>query len=81
MIVWVFNLFFFFKLIIFFFFVGSGFLDLGFEILGFDVCFVNEFYKLFLDVYKYLREYMGLFKLKYGYYLGSIDDFVIGEKK
>ncbi|WP_080368247.1 DNA cytosine methyltransferase, partial [Vibrio cholerae] len=79
--VWAFNLFSPSKPIIFSFFAGSGFLDLGFETSGFDVRFVNEFHKPFLDAYKYSREHMGLPKPKYGHYLGSIDDFVTGEKK
>ncbi|WP_158119201.1 DNA cytosine methyltransferase [Vibrio metoecus] len=79
--VWAFSLFSPSKPIIFSFFAGSGFLDLGFETSGFDVRFVNEFHKPFLDAYKYSREHMGLPKPKYGHYLGSIDDFVTGEKK
>ena len=37
------------------FFSGAGFLDLGFEKAGFDIVFVNEFNKQFLDVYQYAR--------------------------
>lgn len=37
------------------FFSGAGFLDLGFEKAGFDIVFVNEFNKRFLDVYQYAR--------------------------
>ncbi|ENM5916964.1 DNA cytosine methyltransferase [Vibrio mimicus] len=69
------------KPIIFSFFSGSGFLDLGFELSGFDVRFVNEFHQPFLDAYKYSREHMNLPKPKYGHHLGSIDDFVTGDKK
>ncbi|EHV9720175.1 DNA cytosine methyltransferase [Vibrio alginolyticus] len=79
--VWAFSLFSPSKPIIFSFFAGSGFLDLGFEKSGFDVRFVNEFHKPFLDAYKYSREHMELPKPKYGHHLGSIDDFVSGEKK
>ena len=32
------------------FFSGAGFLDLGFEEAGFDIVFVNEFNKQFLNV-------------------------------
>lgn len=67
--------------IIFSFFSGSGFLDLGFETSGFDVRFVNEFYKPFLEAYQYSRSHMQLPEPKYGYHLGSIDDFVTGDKK
>ncbi|EJE8673521.1 DNA cytosine methyltransferase [Vibrio parahaemolyticus] len=69
-----------FKPIIFSFFSGSGFLDLGFEMSGFDVRFVNEFHRPFLDAYKFSRKHMNLPEPKYGHYLGSIDDFVSGEK-
>lgn len=67
--------------IIFSFFAGSGFLDLGFEMSDFDVRFVNEFQKSFLDAYIYSRKHMNLSKPKYGYHLNSIDEFVSGEKK
>ncbi|EPW7001998.1 DNA cytosine methyltransferase [Vibrio parahaemolyticus] len=67
--------------IIFSFFSGSGFLDLGFEKSGFDVRFVNEFHRSFLDAYKYSREQMELPAPKYGYHLGSIEDFVTGNHK
>ncbi|CAH1605282.1 MULTISPECIES: DNA cytosine methyltransferase [Vibrio harveyi group] len=64
--------------IIFSFFSGSGFLDLGFERSGFDVRFVNEFHKPFLEAYKYSRKVMKLPEPKYGHFLGSIEDFVTG---
>ncbi|MFZ8766978.1 DNA cytosine methyltransferase [Vibrio harveyi] len=66
--------------IIFSFFSGSGFLDLGFERSGFEVRFINEFHKPFLEAYKYSREQMGIPEPKYGYYHGSIDDLVTGEE-
>lgn len=67
--------------IIFSFFSGSGFLDLGFENSGFDVRFVNEFHKPFLEAYKYSRKVMNLPEPQYGHFLGSIEDFVgDGEK-
>lgn len=67
------------KPIIFSFFSGSGFLDLGFELSGFDVRFVNEYYRPFLEAYKYSRSTMKLPSPEYGYHLQSIDDFVSGE--
>ncbi|ABU70747.1 MULTISPECIES: DNA cytosine methyltransferase [Vibrio] len=66
--------------IIFSFFSGSGFLDLGFEMSGFDVRFVNEFHEPFLNSYKYSRKQMNLAEPKYGHFLGSIEDFVTGER-
>lgn len=66
------------KPIIFSFFSGSGFLDLGFEHSGFDIRFVNEYYRPFLDAYRYSRTSMKLPNPKYGYYLKSIENFVSG---
>ncbi|ACR14362.1 DNA-methyltransferase [Teredinibacter turnerae T7901] len=40
---------------VFSFFSGSGFLDFGFEKAGFEIVFVNEIFKPFLDAYKYTR--------------------------
>lgn len=67
--------------IIFSFFSGSGFLDLGFEMSGFDVRFINEFHKPFLEAYQYSRMVMELPEPKYGHFLGSIEDFVTGDRE
>ena len=67
--------------IIFSFFSGSGFLDLGFEKAGFDVRFVNEYHKPFLDAYKFSRDNMNMQPPLYGHFLNSIDDFIDGELK
>lgn len=40
---------------IFSFFSGLGFLDLAFEDAGFNIVFVNEYNKVFLDSYRYAR--------------------------
>lgn len=61
---------------IFSFFSGSGFLDLGFEMSNFDVVYVNEFYKPFLEAYKYSRQKMGLQEPEYGYHEGSIENLL-----
>jgi DNA (cytosine-5)-methyltransferase 1 len=45
---------------IFSFFSGAGFLDLGFELAGFDVVFSNEYHKPFADAYRHARTKMGL---------------------
>lgn len=37
------------------FFSGLGILDLGFEDAGFNISFVNEYNKAFLEAYKYTR--------------------------
>lgn len=65
---------------IFSFFSGSGFLDLGFETSDFEIVLVNEFYKPFLDAYKYSREKMELPEPTYGYYNGDINDFLTTKK-
>lgn len=67
--------------IIFSFFAGTGFLDLGFERSGFDIRFVNEFYKPFYDAYKYSRKKMGHPEPQYEHHLGSIDELLAGPPK
>lgn len=61
---------------IFSFFSGCGFLDLGFEINGFDIVLVNEFSTSFLNAYKYAREQMGLKRPTYGYHNIDVNDFL-----
>lgn len=68
------------KPILFSFFSGSGFLDLGFENSGFDVAFVNEFHKPFLDAYKYTRKVMKHDEPQFGHSLSSIESFLTGEE-
>lgn len=63
------------------FFSGGGFLDLGFENSGFDIVFVNEFDKDFMDIYKYSRSQMNLKKPEHGYHNCDIHEFLKGEKK
>lgn len=55
------------KLKIFSFFAGCGILDLGFEKAGYDIEFVNEFFKPFQDAYIYSRKMMKIRPPKYGY--------------
>lgn len=45
---------------IFSFFAGSGFLDLGFELSGFNIVYVNEIYAPFLQAYRYARQCLNL---------------------
>lgn len=68
------------KLKIFSFFSGTGFLDLGFELNGFEIEFVNEFHTAFMNAYKYSREQMNLRKPQYGYFNGDINVF-LNERK
>lgn len=64
--------------ILFSFFSGSGFLDLGFELNGFDVQFVNEYHPPFLAAYKYSREKLGIPTPKFGFDNRSIEELVNG---
>jgi DNA (cytosine-5)-methyltransferase 1 len=54
------------KIGIFSFFAGAGFLDLGFEKAGFDVLYVNEIHRPFLDAYTHSRAQMGIQLPKFG---------------
>ena len=38
------------------FFSGAGFLDLGFEKEGYNIVYVNEYSKSFMEAYKYSRK-------------------------
>ena len=60
------------KLKIFSFFAGCGILDLGFEKAGYDIEFVNEFFKPFQDAYIYPSLTVKFIKtpLKALFYLG-----------
>lgn len=49
-----------------FFFSGLGLLDLGFENAGFNIVFVNEYNKRFLQAYQYARKNSGHLPV-YGY--------------
>lgn len=66
---------------IFSFFSGAGFLDLGFEMAGCRVAYVNEVFEPFMDAYQYARQCLKLPKPEHGYYLGSAIDFVEGNQK
>jgi DNA (cytosine-5)-methyltransferase 1 len=52
---------------IFSFFAGIGFLDLGFEMAGFDIAYANEIEPSFLGGYQYSRSQMKLSQPEYGY--------------
>lgn len=69
------------KPIIFSFFSGSGFLDLGFEHGDFDIRFVNEYHRPFLEAYQYSRSQMGIASPEYGYSSVSIEAFLGGENR
>jgi len=59
---------------IFSFFAGAGFLDLGFEISGFNIVYVNEIFSPFMAAYRYSREMMNLPLPEYGYHQGEAAD-------
>lgn len=70
------------KLKIFSFFSGTGFLDLGFEMNGFDIEFVNEFHPAFMNAYKYSRKKMRLQQsLNTGNFTGDINEFLSRMRK
>ena len=63
------------KIGIFSFFSGAGFLDLGFEKTGhYDVLFVNEYHKAFVEVYKASRKKMGISEPIFGYQNADISE-------
>ncbi|HLO49687.1 MAG TPA: DNA cytosine methyltransferase [Kamptonema sp.] len=59
---------------IFSFFAGSGFLDLGFELSGFNIAYVNEIFLPFLQAYRYSRQCLNLPLPEYGYSEGEETD-------
>ena len=63
---------------IFSFFSGSGFLDLGFELNGFTVDFVNEYSPSFQEAYRYARGIMGIPEPRFGY-SGDVNYFLTDE--
>ena len=68
------------KMKMFSFFAGCGILDLGFEKAGYDIEFVNEFFKPFQEAYIYSRKVMGIRPPKYGYANTDINSY-INERK
>lgn len=67
---------------LFSFFSGAGFLDLGFERTdSFQVKFVNEVHKPFLQTYRSARERLGIEEPEFGFFDNDVTDFLSGEKK
>ena len=64
------------KLKIFSFFSGSGFLDLGFELSGYEIDLVNEFSSSFIEAYKYSRDKMQLPKPVHGYSNIDVNEYL-----
>lgn len=69
--------------IVFSWFAGAGFLDLGFEHVGYKVQFVNEAYSPFLRGYCYARTNMSQKSdpPKYGHHLCSAEEFLNEQKE
>jgi DNA (cytosine-5)-methyltransferase 1 len=65
---------------IFSFFAGIGFLDLGFEMAGFDIAYVNEINPSFLGGYQYSRSQMKLSQPEYGYDLCDLASLLDSER-
>lgn len=65
---------------IFSFFAGAGFLDLGFELSGFDIVYVNDISSPFMKAYRYSREYLNLGLPEYGYYEEDMTKLTEGEE-
>jgi DNA (cytosine-5)-methyltransferase 1 len=66
--------------LIFSFFAGAGFLDLGFEKSGFEIGYVNEVHKPFLEAYKYSRQQMGTPQPLHGYFEGDVERCLSGDE-
>lgn len=66
--------------VIFSFFSGAGFLDLGFEKAGYEIGYVNEIHKPFIDAYKFSRSKMGMPDPKFGYFYGDVESCLNGEE-
>ncbi|MGK7876232.1 MAG: DNA cytosine methyltransferase [Xenococcaceae cyanobacterium] len=64
---------------IFSFFTGSGFLDLGFELSGFEIVYVNEIYSPFIQAYRYSRQSLKLPLPEYGYNETDVTQLTEGE--
>ena len=62
------------------FFSGAGFLDLGFQEAGYDVIYVNEVHRPFIEAYRYSRANMGISESS-GSYDGDVADLVVEENK
>ncbi len=59
---------------IFSFFSGAGFLDLGFELSGFNIAYVSEIHSPFMEAYRYSRQCLKLPLPEYGYHEGEDAD-------
>lgn len=63
---------------IFSFFAGVGILDLGFQDAGYEIVFVNEFKKEFMDSYCFARKNRNYIPPVYGHHVKDINFFLNG---
>ncbi|WP_338463370.1 DNA cytosine methyltransferase [Brevibacillus borstelensis] len=61
---------------IFSFFSGAGFLDLGFEMAGYQIAYVNEIHPPFLKTYKHSRQILNIPEPQHGFHEGDISDLL-----
>ncbi|MBD2040510.1 DNA cytosine methyltransferase [Microcoleus sp. FACHB-672] len=66
---------------IFSFFSGTGFLDLGFELSGYNIVYVNEIHPPFLEAYRYSREQLNLLEPEYNYFKEDVIKLTEGKDK
>lgn len=66
---------------IFSFFSGTGFLDLGFELSGYNIVYVNEIHPAFLEAYRYSRQNLNLPEPKFGYFQEDVIKLTEGQDK
>lgn len=64
---------------IFSFFSGTGFLDLGFELSGYNIVYVNEIHPAFLEAYRYSRQHLNLSEPQYGYFRDDVIHLTEGQ--
>jgi DNA (cytosine-5)-methyltransferase 1 len=56
------------------FFSGAGFLDLGFELSGFEILYMSELSPAFTEAYKHSRLHLGISCPRYGFHSGDQGD-------
>lgn len=61
---------------LFSFFAGVGMLDLGFQDMGYEIVFVNEFEKAFMKSYRYARRKQKYVQPIYGHHINDINLFL-----
>lgn len=69
------------KVSIFSFFSGVGILDLAFELNNFQIVFVNEYEKKFMDAYQYSRQKLNVEKPLFGFSGKSACKYAKGKNK